>query len=394
MRRTTMLWENWVMRFEDALTRYRSRRLTASEAGELLGMSERHFRRVCVRYEEEGVSGVGDRRLGKPSARRVPAEQRAWVCGEYKQRYEGFNVKHFHEHLERQHDYKLSYTFTRLVLQQAGVIKKAARRGGRRRRRERRALCGQLLFQDGSTHGWIPGLGRPLDLIVTADDASGAILSAFFVEQEGTMSSLRGLHEVIACHGLFCALYTDRGGHYFHTPKAGGKVDRTRLTEVGRALKQLGITHIPSYTPQGRGRIERLFGTLQGRLPNELRLHGITTIADAARYLAEVYLPDHNARFAVPPVEPDSAFLPYRGPDLDEVLCIQQERRVGNDNTVRYKRLILAIPPQRHRRHYVKATVRVHEHPDGTLAIFDGPRCLARYDASGKPLCHAESLAA
>lgn len=381
MRRTTMRWEIWVMRFEDVLSRYRRRRMSASEAGEVLGISERHFRRLCGRWDEDGAAGLADRRLGKVSPRRTPAAQRELVCRLYEERYAGFNTKHFHEHLERDHGYKLSYTVTRLMLQDAGLVKKAARRGGHRQRRERRAMRGQLLFQDGSTHEWIPGFGRKLDLIVTADDATGAILSAFLVEEEGTNSSFRGLHEVIVREGLPRALYTDRAGHYFHTPKAGGKIDKTRLTQVGRALRELSITHIPSYTPQGRGRIERLFGTLQGRLPNELRLHGIASMAAADAYLAEVFIADYNRRFAVTAADPTSAFVAYAGRPLEDVLCIQEERQVGNDNCLRYKRLVLQIPPQRHRRHYVKATLRVHEYADARLAVFDGPHCLARYDA-------------
>ena len=160
-----------------------------------------------------------------------------------------------------------------------------------------------MLFQDGSTHAWL--CGQPaLDLIVTLDDATGEIYSAFLVEEEGTLSSFRGLGEVIARKGLFGSLYTDRGSHYFLTPKAGEAVDTVQLTQVGRALKHLGIQHIASYSPQGRGRMERVFGTLQGRLPQMLRLAGINTIEEANRYLAEVYVGEHNARFAVEAAEP------------------------------------------------------------------------------------------
>jgi hypothetical protein len=243
-----------------------------------------------------------------------------------------------------------------------------------------------LLFQDGSTHRWIGALEQDLDLVVTLDDATGAICSAILVEQEGTMSSFQGLGETIAAQGLFRALYTDRGSHYFHTPKTGGKVDRSRPTQVGRALAQLGITHIPSYSPEARGRMERAFGTLQGRLPPELRLAGIATPEAANRYLREVFVPDHNARFAVPAAEPGSAFIPYAGRPLEDVLCVQESRQVGRDNCVTWKGLSLQIPPQRHRHHYVRANVRVHEYPDGRLAIFDGPSCLARFDPAGKPV--------
>ena len=383
MRRTTMLWEVFVTRFEEALGQYRRRRLNAEEAGELLGMSGRNFRRLCARYEEDGVEGLRDRRIGKTSPRRAPERELERMHELYRERYSDFTVKHFHEQLVRRHDYKLCYTVTRLSLQAAGLVTKAKRRGTHRKKRVRRPLPGMLLFQDGSTHRWLAALGRDLDLVVTLDDATGQICSALLVEQEGTMSSFLGLAETIDRYGLFGALYTDRGGHYFITPKGSRKVDKTQLTQVGRALSQLGITHIASYSPQGRGRMERAFGTLQKRLPQELRLARIKTVAGANRYLKDHFVPDYNARFAVPAAEPGSAFVPYVGRPLADVLCVQEDRVVGADNCVSYYRRSLQIPPQRHRQHYVRATVQVHEYPDGSLAIFDGPRCLARFDPEG-----------
>ena len=241
-----------------------------------------------------------------------------------------------------------------------------------------------MVHQDGSRHEWLPGQPA-LDLIVTMDDATSEIYSAVFVEEEGTMSSLRALFEVIGERGLFCSLYADRASHYWHTPEAGGKVDRDNPTQVGRALQRLGIELIAAYSPEARGRSERMFGTLQKRLPQELRLAGITGIDEANRFLKEVYLPQHNARFALPAEVEGSAFVSFAGA-LDDILCVQEERTVANDNTVRYKRRVLQLPADRHRRHYVKATVRVHEYPDGTLAVFHGPRCLARYKAGGEPI--------
>ena len=241
-----------------------------------------------------------------------------------------------------------------------------------------------MVHQDGSRHEWLPGQPA-LDLIVTMDDATSEIYSAFFVDEEGTMSSFRALFEVIGERGLFCSLYADRASHYWHTPEAGGKVDKDNPTQVGRALQRLGIELIPAYSPEARGRSERMFGTLQKRLPQELRLAGITEIDEANRFLKEVYLPQHNARFALPAEVEGSAFVSFAGA-LDDILCVQEERTVSNDNTVRYKRRLLQLPADRHRRHYVKATVRVHEYPDGTLAVFHGPRCLARYKAGGEPI--------
>jgi transposase len=386
MRRTSALWEVFVLKFEDALGRYRKRRLTAEEAGELLGMSGRHFRRLIERYEEEGRDGLRDRRLGKPSPRRAPAAELTRMQRLYQERYRDFTVKHFHEQLQERHNYTLCYTVTRLSLQAAGLVTKTRRGGPHRKKRERRPMPGMMLFQDGSPYRWIESLDQDLDLVVTLDDATSAIYSAILVAEEGTASSFLGLGETIAKKGLFRSLYTDRGSHYFHTPKAGGAVDKAKLTQVGRALQQLGITHIPSYSPQARGRMERAFGTLQGRLPQELRLENITTIEAANRYLRERFVPDYNARFAVAPAEKGSAFIPYAGRPLEDILCIQEDRQVGRDNCVRWKGLSLQIPAQPHRHHYVKATVRVHEYPDGRLAIFDGPTCLVRFDPNGKPI--------
>jgi hypothetical protein len=384
MRRTAMLWEVFVTRFQEAFEQYEKHRLTGEEAGELLGMSGRNFRRLCVRYEEDGIEGLRDRRIGKVSPRRAPARELERMHELYRERYSDFTVKHFHEQLVKRHHYKLCYTVTKLSLQAAGLAAKAKRRSAHRKKRLRRPLPGMLLFQDGSTHRWIAALGRDLDLIVTLDDATGAIYSALLVEQEGTMSSFLGLAETIERHGLFSAFYTDRGGHYFITPKDARKVDKTQLTQVGRALSQLGITHIPSYSPQARGRMERVFGTLQKRLPQELRLARIKTVAAANRFLRERFVPDHNARFAVPAAEPGSAFVPYVGRSIEDVLCVQEDRVVGADNCISFNRRSLQIPPQRHRHHYVRATVRVHQYPDGRLAIFDGPRCLARFDPKGR----------
>ena len=224
-------------------------------------------------------------------------------------------------------------------------------------------------------------------MIVTLDDATSEVYSVFFVPEEGTMSTVRALGEVIGGRGLFCSFYTDRGSHYWHTPKAGGKVDKDNPTQVGRALAQLGIEPIAAYSPEARGRSERMFGTLQQRLPQALRLAGITTMDEANRFLVETFWPAHNARFAVSAEDAGSAFVPFAG-DLADILCIQDDRVVGNDNTVRYKGLTLQIPADRHRYHYAKATVRVHEYPDASLAVLHGLRCLARFDANGSEIAN------
>jgi transposase len=368
-------------RYIEGLERYRAGRLSCGEAAELLGISERHFRRLRDRYEAEGAEGLIDRRLGRASGRRAPVDQIEFVVEQYRTRYWDFTVKHFHEALQAEHGFRLGYTWTKAVLQSRGLVRVAPKRSAHRKRRPRRPLPGMMLFQDGSQHQWLAG--RPeLDLIVTLDDATSEIYSAFLIEEEGTASSFMGLHEVIAAKGLFSSLYTDRGSHYFLTPQAGGKVDRVHLTQVGRALAELKIEHIPSYSPEARGRMERVFGTLQQRLPPLLRLHGIATIEAANRYLREVYIAEHNRRFAVAATEEGSAFVPFLGA-LHDILCIRHERVVGNDNCIRYEGRVLQIPEQRHRRHFVKVTVQVHEYPDSTLAIFHGPRRLAGYHPDG-----------
>lgn len=380
MRRTEVLQGIRLMKFEEILARTQSRELSQFEAASVLGVSERTFRRWRDRHEAEGVDGLYDRRLGKVSPCRVPVDTEMEVLDLFDRLYFDFTARHFFDKLVSSHDFTHSYNWVRLMLQARGRVRKAARRGAHRRKRPRRPLPGMMLHQDGSSHRWVGD--QWWDLIVTMDDATSEILSAFFVGEEGTMSTFMALAEAIEARGLFCALYADRGSHYWHTPKAGGKVDRDNPTQVGRALNQLGIELIAAYSPEARGRSERMFGTLQKRLPQELRLAGITTMDEANRFLRETFLPEHNRRFAIAPEEPGSAFVPFAGA-LDDILCIQEERIVSNDNTVRYKGLVLQIPEDRHRHHYVKARVRVHEYPNGDLAAFHGPRRLATYNPDG-----------
>jgi len=390
MGRARVLQEIRVMRFEELLERHERGELTHEEAGELLGMSGRTFRRWRERYREDGAAGLADGRVGKPSPHRAPESELARMRALYEEMYGGFTVKHFHEKLVKRHGYRLGYTVTRLALQSAGLVRPAPRRGAHRRKRPRRPMAGMLLHQDASRHAWLAG-HAPLDLVVTLDDATSEVCSAFLVAEEGTASSFGGLAETIANKGLFCALYTDRGSHYFLTPKAGGKVSKDKLTQVGRALAELGIEHIAAYSPEARGRSERAFRTLQDRLVKELALAGIATVAAANRFIAEVYLPEHNARFAVAAEEPGSAFVPCRSEQWREVLCVREDRQVGNDNTVRWRGRTLQIPSSRLRPHFARAKVRVHEYPDGAAALFWGPHRLADFAPDGRDrhLCEA-----
>ena len=384
MRRTEWLQETRKMRFEEAYGGWSDRRLTQEEAARLLGVCERTFRRYLDRFHEMGLDGLIDKRLSQVSQRRAPVDEVMATAGLYRSRYSGWNVKHFYTWYCRNHAGRRSYTWVKNVLQAQGAVPRARKRGTHRKRRERSPLPGMMIHQDGSSHEWVSG--QKWDLIVTMDDATNEHYSMFFVAEEGTLSSFRGVAEIIAGHGLFSSFYSDRGSHYWHTPAAGGKVDKANPTQFGRALKQLGIEMIAAYSPQARGRSERMFRTHQARLPKELAAAGITSMAAANRYVASVYRPAFNTEFMQQAAEAGSAFVPWIGSGLDDILCEQFERTVGNDNCVRFENLVLQIPPDRHRCHYVKAKVRVHRYPHGHLAIFHGPRKLAAYDALGKEL--------
>jgi transposase len=369
------------MRFLDILGRYEAAEFNQLEAAELLGVDERTFRRWRQRFEDDGEAGLLDRRLGKASGKRVPIDREHEVEALYRERYQGFTAKHFHEHLVAKHNFAWSYTWTKTFLHSKGLLEKAKRRGAHRRKRPRRPLPGMMLHQDGSRHVWVQGQPA-LDLIVTLDDATSAIYSAFLIEEEGTASTFRALREVFGERGLPLSLYTDRGAHYFFTAEAGA-VDRKQPTQVGRALERLGVEHIAAYSPQARGRSERVFQTLQDRLVKELALAGIDTIEAANVFIRDRYIPAHNARFAVPAEQSGTAFVAIPGVELDEVLCVQEERQVGNDNCVSFNRLKLQIPESPLRAHFVKARVKVRQYPDGSHAIFHGQRCLGRYDNKG-----------
>jgi hypothetical protein len=369
------------MRFEEAYEGWNRGRLTQEEAARLLGMCERSFRRYVSRFEADGVDGLLDRRLEQMSRRAAPVDEVMALTERYRTQHAGWNVKHFHGWYQREGGAR-SYTWVKKRLQAAGLVRTGRLLGAHRKRRDRSPLPGMMLHQDGSTHEWVPG--EMWDLIVTMDDTTSEHYSMFFVEEEGTASSFQGVADVIESRGLFSSFYSDRGSHYWTTPEAGGKVDKVNLTQFGRAVKQLGIEMIAAYSPEARGRSERTFGTHQGRLPQELQLAGITTMAAANRYLANLYRPAFNAEFMQPAREEGTAFVPWIGGSIKDILCEQFERTVGNDNCVRFEGLSLQIPAARHRCHFVKAKVRVHRYTNGCLAVFHGPRRLADYDAKGR----------
>ena len=369
------------MRFEEAYGGWTSRRLSQEEAARILGVCSRTFRRYTDRYEENGLDGLLDKRLTQASFRRAPVDEVMAVSDRYASRHRGWNVKHFYRWYQCDGG-KRSYTWVKNTLQSRGLVSKTAKRGTHRKRRDRASLPGMMLHQDGSNHEWV--VGKKWDMIVTMDDATNEHYSMFFVDEEGTASSFKGVRDVILKRGLFSSLYTDRGSHYWYTPKEGGKVSKTQLTQFGRAMKHLGIQMIAAYSPEARGRSERAFLTHQDRLPKELALHGITDMNAANRYMAQVYQPAFNTEFMQPATEEGSAFVPWIGKNLDDILCEHDERTVSADNCVSFEGKTLQIPADKYRCHYVRVKVLIHRYMDGSLAIFHGPRKLADYDKQGK----------
>jgi transposase len=373
------------MKVQDVILRAMAKRITWWQAAEILGISARQMRRWKQRYEEYGYDGLYDRRRQRPSPRRVGVETVEQVLSLYRERYFDFNVRHFHEKLREEHGIRLSYSWVKAALQGAGLVAKRKQRGVHRKRRTRRPLPGMLLHLDGSQHRWFQD-ERWYDLLAVLDDASSEIYYAQLVESESTVTVMQALREVIEQRGIFCALYSDRASHFFLTPKAGEEVDRKRLTQVGRALAQLGIEMIPAYSPQARGRGERNFGTWQGRLPQELRLRGVGTIEAANRFLKRSYIREFNRKFGVATAEPGTAFVPVGRVDLDRIFSIQQERLVNRDNTVSWENRCLQIEKSPWRTSLAGCRVTVYQHLDGPVTIGYGPHTVGRYTAEGVPL--------
>ena len=378
------------MKIQEVILRTLSGQYQWHEAAEILGVSERTIYRWKWRYEHHGYTGLYDHRHHRPSPKRVPVAVVQQVLGLYRERYHGWNVAHFTEHVRTHHGIRLSYSWIKAALQGAGLVAQRRHRGGHRMRRPRRPLPGMLLFQDASTHAWWPTPdGRRHDLLVCLDDATSAVYDAVFVPQEDTASCLAQLRRVVEQHGVFCALYTDRGSH-FVTTRTGQSPHRAQHaaqdTQVQRALRELGIPLIPAQSPQARGRMERLFGTWQGRLPQELARRGIREAAPANRFLRQIWIPYHRRHWGVAAAQPGTAFVPCHRPDLDRIFAVQHERTVANDHTVQYGRLILQVAPSVLRCSFARCRVIVYDHRDGTLSIGYGPHTLGRYDLEGHAL--------
>lgn len=373
-----------MMKLQDVLLKAMAKKITWWQAAEIIGVSDRTMRRWRERLEQEGYSGLADRRKGKPSDKRVPLATAEKVLRLFQESYYDLNIRHFHEKLCEEHGIELSYTWVQKALQGAGLVARRKRRGKHRRRRERRPMPGMLLHIDGSKHQWF-GDERWHDLIVILDDATGEIYYAQLVEEESTRTVMEGLREVILKKGLFCALYSDRGSHFFVTPKAGEKVDKHRLTQVGRAMKELRVQMIPAYSPQARGRSERNFGTWQGRLPQELRMAGIDGLEGANRFLRERYIAVFNEKFTVAAAEKGTAFRRTARADLDWVFTVQTERVVSKDNTVAIGDRSWQLEKSRFRSSLAGCTVTIHEHLNGEISIRYGPHVVGRYRADGNP---------
>jgi Helix-turn-helix domain len=383
--------ENLVAREAKAMTRQEviqkamAGRISWIQAADICRVTERHMRRLRDRYERFSVGGLRDGRAGKQQPSTIDGAVVEELCRLKREIYQEFNIRHFHQFATEKHGLKVSYTTTKNILQARGLAEKAPARGKYRRKRERRPMVGMLLHLDASTHEWIAGL--PMwDLNVMMDDADGRILYARFVPQEGTASTMAALHHVLTRWGRFCEFYTDRGSHFCRTTKAEEGPDKFQAGQVARVLKALGTHHILARSPQARGRSERLFETVQGRLPAELKVAGVRDYGQANEYLEKTFVPDFNRHFTVKPTEAGSAFVPIAGIDLRLLLSIQHERVVRNDSTVMFSPLVLQIPKTRDRLHYVRCPVVVHEFTDGTLGVSHQGKLLARYTGTGELL--------
>jgi transposase len=374
-----------MMKLQDVILKAMAKRISWMAAAEIAGVTDRTMRRMKQRYEEFGYDGLFDHRRGKRSIHRIPMKTAEQVLALYQEKYFDFSVLHFHEKLQKEHAIEVSYSWVKQALQGAGLVKRRSKRGSHRRRRARRPVPGMLLHIDGSKHRWFQD-DRYYDLIVIMDDATSEIYYAQLVEEESTVTVMAGLWEVIKTKGIFCALYSDRGSHFFYTPAAGGKVDKTRRTQVGRAMQELGIQTIAAYSPEARGRSERNFGTWQNRLPQELRLAGITGVEAANRFLRERYIAEFNEKFSVAAQERGTAFRPCSRKDLDFIFSVQTERVVDKDNTVAIGEHWWQIEKSRWRYSLAKQTVTIHQHLNATVSIRFGPHVVSRYDASGQPL--------
>jgi transposase len=375
------------MKVQDVILKALAGKMSWFDAAEILGVSVRSIRRYRARFEATGYHSLYDRRRRSPSTRRVAVEEVSRILALYRERYMGWNVRHFHQTAVREHGVEVSYTFVKQALQGAGLARKYKARGRHRRRRERKGCFGEMLHIDGSKHAWLSLVPdeRPT-LISIVDDATSQVLYSQLWPEESTRAVLVALREVVGVYGIPTSIYSDRASWAFETPKAGMEVSKTCLTQVGQVLKRLGVEHIPSYSPQARGRSERMNGTLQGRLVNELKLAGARSLEEANAYLRDRYLPIHNGTFSVTAGDPDTAFVTAGGVDLEEIFCREVVRHVGKDNVVTCDQVALQLLKQPGRRTCAGLTVTVKQRLDGRWSVHRGPQVLGRFEADGRPM--------
>ena len=372
-----------VMKRQEVILKAMSGQIHWIQAAEILGITDRQMRRVKLQYQTYGCDGLIDRRRLTPSSRKVPYSMCEKVLSLYREKYFDFNITHFHEKLRKEHAIALSYNWVRGVLEEAGLIKKRKRRSRHRKKRPRKPLIGMMLHMDGSPHDWFSN-GTEYSLVVISDDANNEVYDMALVCEEDALTCMSMVKGVVENKGIFCSFYTDRASHFFLTKKAGERVCKDNLTQIGRALEECGIQHIPSYSPQGRGRSERLNGTLQGRIPQELRIRGIKTLKEANNYLRGEYIKEHNKNFMIKPEDESSAFIPViEGVDLDKIFCFKYERVVNNDNTISFKNRLFQIRPNEMRISFVRCRVIVHEHIDRSISVTYGPHTIGYYTPEG-----------
>ncbi len=371
------------MKVQEILAKAMSGELKWYQAAAILKVSPRQLRRHRERWEKVGSTGLFDGRMRQPSPKKAGPEDVALVVKLYREEYFDFSVAHFHEKMRTEHGLKRGYTWTKRVLQEAGLVVRGRRRSAHRKRRPRRPMAGMMLHLDASTHAWLGPEHGQQDLLCVLDDATNEIYRLLLVPQESTLTCMRVLREVIGKQGLFSELYTDRASHFTYTPKAGEGPSKTVKTQLGRALDQCNVLLILGRSPEARGRSERMWRTLQGRLPQEIRRAGATTYEAAQRFIDDCFLPAFVAQFRREPTVADSAFVPTVGIDLDRVFSEQHERVVGKDNVVQYDNLALQIEPSRLRSTFARCKVTVCESPSRVLSVWYGLHFLGCYNREG-----------
>jgi transposase len=348
--------------------------LKVKEAGEILGLSERQVYRIKARVEREGAGGVIHRSKGKKRPRWLRRRVRDKIDHLYKTKYRGFNLTHMTEFLNEEEGIKISRESVRQILLEKGSYTKQRRYPKHRQWREPCSREGQMVQFDTSDHDWLEGRGPKLYLIGGVDDATSKVAGAKFVLADGVRQNMEVFWGIVRRRGIPLSVYVDCGSNFKTTRHQSMEYQlkgEYPSTQFARALEELGVRIIYAYSPQAKGRIERKFGVFQDRLCSELRLHNISTLEDANRYLWEKFMPKHNQMFSRTAKEPGSAYrsLP-KGLCLKDVFCLKEERTVAGDNTISYQGKTFQILPNEYRLSFFKAKVEVHEYLDGSINIF------------------------